>query len=198
MVTTTDPDLAERCWSIHHCGRSRGGAWYGHALLGTNYRMTDWQAAILIVQLGRLERQMERRERAAAFLDRSLPTIDGISVPAPDPRVTRHARHLYVFRIDVERLRRTPESFAEALRAEGIPATSGYTPLHRQALFRSDEVRRITQGTVDYEALQMPVTDTACRQIIWIPQPVLLAGTGDLRDVVDAVEKVAASPPPRC
>jgi dTDP-4-amino-4,6-dideoxygalactose transaminase len=192
MVTTCDQMLAERCWSIHHCGRSRGGAWYGHALLGTNYRMTDWQAAILIAQMSRLDEQSARREEGAKFLDQGLSGMDGVFVPRPDPRVTRHAHHLYVFRINASRLKVPLDRFAEALRAEGIPATTGYTPLHRQELFVSKEVRRVIHREVDYADLDMPVVEAACREILWLPQYLLLARRTDLQDVLDAVEKVGS------
>ena len=51
----------ERCWSLHNVGRIRTGAWYQHEFLGWNYRMTEWQGAILLAQFERLPEHMERR-----------------------------------------------------------------------------------------------------------------------------------------
>jgi AraC-like DNA-binding protein len=48
FISTNDTDLFEMCWSIHHCGRDyKGTVWYGHPYIGTNARMTEWQAVIL-------------------------------------------------------------------------------------------------------------------------------------------------------
>ena len=98
IITVDDDSLAERCWSVHNCGRRPGGAWYEHPRLGGNERMTEWQAAVLLAQMQRLEEQTTARERAAARLDAALAGIDGIVLPRPDSRVDRQARHLYSFR----------------------------------------------------------------------------------------------------
>ena len=57
FILSDDEDLAEAAWSIHNCGRSRTGAWYEHPLVGGNYRMTEFQAALLLSQMGNLEDQ---------------------------------------------------------------------------------------------------------------------------------------------
>src|SRR5688572_15447643 len=57
ILTTNNPELAEVAWSICNQGRRTGGEWYEHVRLGTNLRLTGWQAAILLVQLSRLADQ---------------------------------------------------------------------------------------------------------------------------------------------
>src|SRR6478735_8757971 len=54
IVITNDSELAELCWSLHNVGRVRGGEWYQHEILGWNFRMTEWQGAVLLAQLDRL------------------------------------------------------------------------------------------------------------------------------------------------
>jgi dTDP-4-amino-4,6-dideoxygalactose transaminase len=61
-ITTNIEELSERCWSLINVGRTRGGDWYQHDVLGYNYRMTEFQAAVLIAQLRRLDQQIERRQ----------------------------------------------------------------------------------------------------------------------------------------
>ncbi len=191
MITVDDDALAERCWSIHHCGRDSGGAWYEHPRLGGNARMTEWQAAVLLVQMQRLEQQAAARERAAARLDEALAGIDGIEVPPVDPRVDRHARHLYTFRYRAERFGGAPkELFLRALEAEGIPCSEGYRPLHRQRLFASARVQSLLSRPIAYDSLELPVCEQACREVVWIPQNVLLDDDSGLDDVAAAIAKI--------
>ncbi len=68
MLTTNDAAFAERAWSIMDQGRKPGGGWFHHYLLGSNYRITGLQAAVLLAQLERLPEQICRRTRNAALL----------------------------------------------------------------------------------------------------------------------------------
>ncbi len=70
IIVTNDPELAELCWSLHNVGRVRGGAWYQHEILGWNFRMTEWQGAVLLAQLERLPEQEPVREAGARYLER--------------------------------------------------------------------------------------------------------------------------------
>jgi len=93
-IVTDDETLYRRVWSLHNVGRAltehwRTSGWYQHDLLGFNYRLTAFQAALLMAQMSRLEGQMARREQAAQLLDRELATIPGIRPQARDPRVSR-------------------------------------------------------------------------------------------------------------
>ena len=88
ILTTSSAEFWEKCWTIHHTGRVPGGAWYQHEFPGSNHRMTEWQAAILLGQLKRLAEQMETRDRNAALLYRQLENIEGINLfPKLDPTV---------------------------------------------------------------------------------------------------------------
>ena len=93
-IVTNDPELYERCWSLHNVGRTRNGAWYHHEILGLNLRMTEWQGAILLAQLERLEEHYPLREKNARYLSAALTSLGGLSPLPADPQVTRHARHL--------------------------------------------------------------------------------------------------------
>ena len=60
IITTNDDALAESCRSIHSCGRIPGGLWYEHHVMSGNYRLGEFQGAILNCQLSRLEAQTRR------------------------------------------------------------------------------------------------------------------------------------------
>lgn len=189
-VVTNDASLAERVWSVHHVGRRRNGEWYAHYELGGNYRMTDWQAAVLLSQLERLDGQIDVRERNAAVLDRELATLDGVSTFRRDERATRITYHLYMFRYYAAEFGGAPkERFVDALRAEGIPASTGYVEIQKQPLFAHPSVTRIV-GDVDFAAISLPNAERACRETVWIEQNALLGSETATMDIVKAVTKV--------
>ena len=88
-VTTNDHELAEIVASLCNCGRIAGGAGYEHHRLGGNFRLSQWQAAVLLAGLSRLPEQIERREASATWLDEQLPAVEGIRPLWRDPHVSR-------------------------------------------------------------------------------------------------------------
>src|SRR5579862_3827745 len=72
ILTTSDTGFAERAWSIMDQGRKPDGGWFHHYLLGSNYRITGLQAAVLLAQLERLPEQNRRRTENAALLRAEL------------------------------------------------------------------------------------------------------------------------------
>src|SRR5262245_676250 len=130
-ITTSDPELLERAWSFKNCGRTRDGEWYQHDTLGDNFRMTQFQAAILRAQLTRMEEWAERRAANGAYLCRGLSEIGGLIPQRAYDQVTRHGYHFILTRYEPEAFGGWPrERLIAALRAEGIPASRGYIPLY--------------------------------------------------------------------
>lgn len=196
-VVTNDSDVYLRCYSLVNVGRVPEGQWYQHEYLGSNYRMTEFQGAILPLQMSRWEEQQKRREGNAAYLNSLLAAIDGVSPLDEDPRVTRNAWHLYIFRYHRDRFRNAPKGrFLQALSAEGIGASSGYTPLHTSGLFVRLSKQLQQTGffggrAIDYAALDLPVTKNACEhEACWFPQSKLLGAKEDMEDIAAAIRKV--------
>jgi dTDP-4-amino-4,6-dideoxygalactose transaminase len=197
FLATDDRELAERAWSLHNCGRAREGAWYEHPLIGGNYRMSEFHASLLLAQLNRLEAQTVRRSENAALLTSLLAQIEGISTLDPDPRVTTHAHHLYIFRYQAEKTTGlSRDRFLEALRAEGIPCSSGYRPLYREAAFAArfadyPFASLYFKGKPDYARVHCPVTERLCAsEAVWLTQNMLLGPAQDMHDIAGAVRKV--------
>jgi dTDP-4-amino-4,6-dideoxygalactose transaminase len=207
IVVTNDRAVAERAWSYVNVGRVPQGAWYQHEVMGWNLRMTEFQAAILLSQFERLPAQFERRERNARLLDRELAQIEGVHPQARDNRVTGHAHHLYSFRYDSAAWGGRPRAwFLKALRAEGIPASDGYTtPLYRMnavwnerrkwaAIARRAGVDTALPETPDAEGAGLPVVERVCaEQGAWLGQALLLREEADMQDIVTAFAKLRAS-----
>jgi len=199
IVLSDDPDLADTIRSLSNCGRGKDSPWYEHYITGGNYRMTEFQAAVLLAQLTRLEEQTELRARNAAILNEGLAGIEGLYTLREEPRATRRSYHLYGMRLVAEEFGASREKFLGALRAEGVPAGPGYPhPLYRNPLFQ----RKGTGPTycpvacpfygreMDYTQATCPQAEAACRQVVWLRQSMLLGSEADMRDIVAAVHKI--------
>jgi dTDP-4-amino-4,6-dideoxygalactose transaminase len=198
IILTNDERYEHLCRSLHTCGRYPDGEWYEHFLPGGNYRMTEFQAALLTSQLSRLEKQTERRNKNGLYLNDRLSEIPGIRPLNRGRGETRHAYHLYIFRYsdaDFDGLGR--ERFLTALDAEGIPNSAGYgLPLYRQQLFLDNAFGpytgyRKTKPNLDYRAVSCPISERACyEESCWLPQNVLLGTKADMDDIVSAIQKI--------
>jgi len=197
IMVTDDAALAENCRSYTNCGRREGKPWYYHENIGTNLRLTEFQAAVLLAQLDRLEQQNATRQDNGHILDEGLGQIPGILTMKPEPRMTRRAYHLYTFRVDPDVIGMSRDQFVKALTAEGAPATSGYTmPLYKFDFFKhGDEPGNrgcapyLAQDT-DYAGVSCPVCEEVCETTVWFKHAQLLSDTGAMAQIVQAVQKV--------
>ena len=197
IIVTNSEELYVKAWSLHNCGRMPQGAWYEHHLPGTNYRITEFQAAILLAQMERFDEQTERRIENAKYLNSKLSKIDGIKPLKDDERVTRHAYHLYIFRFNPEAFGGILKStLARALQAEGIPVSVGYSkPLYKEPYLEYFKKCPLScpyySKPVDYSNVKMPAAEKACYQEgLWLPQYVLLGSKNDMDDIISAFEKI--------
>jgi dTDP-4-amino-4,6-dideoxygalactose transaminase len=191
IVVTNDPELAELCWSLHNVGRVRGGAWYQHEILGWNFRMTEWQGAVLTAQLERLPEQQEIRENGARYLDAALAEIPGVKPVKVDPRVTKHGRHLYPVRYDAAAFGgKTRDEFLTAFQAEGMSiASAGYVPLTKSPAMRTTLSEMFGEETLG-ELENCPVADETAGSIFWLTQNALLGSEADLESIATSIEKI--------
>jgi dTDP-4-amino-4,6-dideoxygalactose transaminase len=200
-LITNDAKLAEAAYAFHNNSTPRGGGAFGYRGPGLNLRLTDFQAAVLLSQMTRLAVQAARRDENGAYLTRQLGQIDGITPARMYAGCTRNAYHLYMFRYDATKFGGLPrEGFLRALRAEGVPASGGYTPLNKVAsvtnTLASKSYARIygadTLGALA-ERNACPVNDRLCREAVWLAQTVLLGSRADMDDVAAAVRRIQAS-----
>jgi dTDP-4-amino-4,6-dideoxygalactose transaminase len=196
-VTTNYADLYEKLWSYKNCGRTRvGGLWYQHDVLGDNYRMTQFQGALLRVQLTRMESWAQRRAENGEYLLAGLRAIGGLNSQRQDERVTRHGFHFILTRYDGEAFGGWPrERFLEALRAEGIPCSRGYIPVYGTGAVRDTTAELIEAMKLPAPPIHCPVTEKACaEEAVWLcGQSALLGTRADMDDILTAVAKVRAA-----
>jgi dTDP-4-amino-4,6-dideoxygalactose transaminase len=197
MVLTSSADTERRVRALHTCGRHPEHPWYEHHLIGGNYRMTEFQGALLLAQLARLEEQTRKRDENGLYLNARLAEIPGIRPLTRGHGETRHSYHLYIFRYDATAFDGVPrDRFLEALRAEGIPCSGGYaTGLYAQPLFANRAFgpfggARRGGAQARYDPTGFPACERACAEACWLFQQMLLGARKDMDDIVHAVEKI--------
>jgi dTDP-4-amino-4,6-dideoxygalactose transaminase len=196
IIITNDDGLERRARSVHDCGRMPGEWFYSHFIYGSNYRLSEWQGAILTQQLSRLDKQATIRAKNAAYLDGVLPEIEGISPQKHDPRCTRNGHYAYIFHYESSTFADLPiKRFIEALEAEGIPTQASYPPIHELDLFKSGEyLNRLPQEQRDAGKRilkgDFPNTRRAAWETVWLPHPVLLGTRDDTARVPEAIRKI--------
>ncbi|MEP7367056.1 MAG: DegT/DnrJ/EryC1/StrS family aminotransferase [Acidobacteriota bacterium] len=199
-VCTNDAALAERIFAYHSNSRGRSVDDFSYRQTGANLRLTEFQAALLLAQMSRLEEQSKVRESNAAYLTSLLKEIPGVKPVKNYAGCTRSAWHLYMFRVEKEAFEGVgKDAILKAVRAEGIPASGGYKPLNKEPFL---ETAFATPGwrTIYGEKTmrewagrsECPVNELLCSQGMWLTQTMLLGTRTDMEHVAAALRKVQA------
>jgi dTDP-4-amino-4,6-dideoxygalactose transaminase len=197
-LISNDEQLYETARSFHDAGRSHGRAPQEYVMNGANLRMTDFQAAILLAQLSRLEQQSRVREGNARYLTSLLSEIPGIAPARMYEGATRNAYHLYMFRYDPAKFAGlSRDKFLNALSAEGIPCSGGYRPLNRESFLQSTFQSRTWKRLYSEEELrswrernQCPRNDQLCAEAVWLTQNMLIGPKEDMDQIAEAIRKI--------
>ncbi|TDC50179.1 DegT/DnrJ/EryC1/StrS family aminotransferase [Jiangella ureilytica] len=177
LIVTDDDDLAACAWSACNVGRVRDGAWYHHADVGWNLRMTELQAALLLPWLDRLDDEVAARDAFARRVADGLAATDRpVEVVPQPPGTTADSRHLLMLRATTPVDR---DWVSRALAAEGVPVDDGYPPLGGLEPLRARA-----------RALPAPGAEAAAASVFWLRQPQLMAGPDGADDVVAAARRV--------
>lgn len=196
MIVTNDDAFERQARSVHDCGRMPGEWFYSHYINGSNYRLSEWQGAVLSAQLTRLDQQTARRHRNARLLDQLLSEIPGITPQKLDSRCTRNGQYAYIFHVDRSQFAGVAtERLIAAMIAEGVPNQASYPPVHALDVFQNSEYRKRLCGSQVTEPhaflrAEFPHTYRAAWETIWIPQPALLGDEGDMNEIAAAWRKI--------
>ena len=199
-VVGDNDEIMDLCHSFHNCGRPYRSvkATSGYPTRGSNRRMQQFQALILMSQMKRLEKDTELRNQNARHLTSKIKDIPGIVPHRLYEGVTRAAYHLYPFRYMKEHFNNAPRSrFLAALSAEGVPCSGGYGPQYRDGLIEealnSRGYKRLysKQRLQKYrEELHFPDNDRLCQEAVWLSQTLLLTAKKDMDDIANAIQKI--------
>ena len=197
LVITNDSLLYEKIFALKNVGRELSGKWYEHFVIGCNYRLSQFQAAILSCQLSRLDDQNKLRVENANYLNSLLENIDGLNPIKTANYVTQHAYHLYIVKYDRSAFSdMSKQEFIELLAAEGVPCAAGYPqPLYKQPVFQNKNfLSYVIPDHVNYQTVKCPETEKACyEECIWFVQSILLGNKEDMDSIAEAIIKIRNS-----
>ena len=197
-ILTSDPAHHEFCKSFQDQGRGPAGATFAYARQGSNLRMTEFQAALLLQQLTRVEEQSQTREKNAQYLTGLLREIPGISPARMYEGTTRNGYHLYMLRYDKAHFANLPRArFLEALEKEGIPCAGGYSPLNKERFIKRTLNSRVYRTMYSERQIAeweernaCPENDKLCEEAVWFFQTMLIGPRRDMDDIADAIRKI--------
>lgn len=194
LVVTDDDKLYDMMNSLRNVGRVKGGQWYEHHYAGCNYRITQFQAALLSTQLTRLDEQTRLRDKNGRYLVDLLKSIDGITPLDRGHGETLHTYHIFIFKYDKSKFNGlSKKEFAGMLAAEGVPSFMGYPiPLYQQPVFQQKNFMCYAlPEDVDYSAVHCPVAEKACyEEAVWILQHAMLGTREDMDQFAAAIRKI--------
>ncbi|MBV1872957.1 MAG: UDP-4-amino-4,6-dideoxy-N-acetyl-beta-L-altrosamine transaminase [Gammaproteobacteria bacterium] len=144
MALTNNKRLAEKMELFRSHGITRDaermtqdpdGSWYYQQIdLGFNYRMTELQAALGVSQMSRLDEYVQKRHLLAEQYNRALADLP-LTLPWQHPD-SYSGMHLYVIRLELEKISSTHKEIFESLRQLGIGVNLHYIPVHTQPYYQ--------------------------------------------------------------
>lgn len=190
-LITNDEELYKKAFLIHGVGRPKGDRIYQHLVLGTNYRMSEFQAAILIAQLERLKELNIRREKNAALLDSLMREINGIIPQGRREYSTLNTHYMYMFYYDQSSFGgMSRQQFVDALIGEGVPSYIAYPIVSNTMFFTENNFRGHIKEHYDYKSLSLPNSEKIANEVVWLPHFTLLGDDDDIAEIAGAVRKI--------
>ena len=190
-VTTNNKEFFDKLVLAHAHGITREveqmenknheGIWYYEMVqIGYNYRMTDFQAALLMSQLNKLERFSNRRKEIVAKYDAAFSKLPQIFVQKTIPQ-SDTTRHLYIIQLKLDQLNCTRRQFFDAMSAENVQCQVHYVPVYWFPFYQHK----------GYKKNLCPKAEEMYKGIMSIPLYPAMTDE-DVDDVIHAVTKIVA------
>jgi 3-amino-5-hydroxybenzoate synthase len=190
-ILTNNKELYEKAYLIHGVGRPKGDRTYQHVLLGSNYRMNEFQGAILLAQLERLTEFNKRRQKNAVLLDSLLSDVKGITPQVCSKDVTVNTHYMYMFYYNKNEFGgMSRQEFVDALIAEGIPAFIAYPVISETEFFKENKFRSHLRQHIDADSFVLPNAKKIANDVVWLPHFTLLGDEQDINEIAGAIKKV--------
>lgn len=188
MVTTNDSEIYSRMMMFRSHGITRDmnylqnkdeGSWYyEQQALGFNYRLTDLQAALGSSQLNRIDSFINKRREIAKIYDEAFKDEESLILPYQEEN-RKSGWHLYIIRINPQKLKADRKQIFEALQAENIGVNVHYIPVYYHPYYKN----------LGYAKGLCPIAEKVYENIITIPLFPKMSQE-DVNDVISAVKKV--------
>jgi dTDP-4-amino-4,6-dideoxygalactose transaminase len=197
-VITNNLEYFERVQSYINAGRASATDKFKHRMIGFNYRLGEFQAAVLGPQLDRLPRQQQLRQANIEYFEARVRTTRGLGFLKAEPRITRTAPYSYVLKYFAEQAKDIPRAaFVAALQVEGIPCDGlFYEPVYRSSLFpvKASEFPALSWGRpqpLDLRNMYRCAASerAAYQEAIWFPHYLFLGDKKEIDTIIDAIFK---------
>jgi len=200
MLITNDPAIAEVARMVRNHGEmileTQKERTYASKILGWNYRLTEMDAALGVVQMGKLDALNAERVRLAEHFADGIKGIPGLR-PSIRKSDCTHAYYIYPFFFQEKEAGITRAEFVKALAAEGVPAGAGYVrPLYLSPLYHENrpDAFRFYEGNATYDKGICPVAERMHEQDLILLGMLRPPTTiNDVDDILEAIQKVLAN-----
>ncbi|MCK4991713.1 MAG: DegT/DnrJ/EryC1/StrS family aminotransferase [Bacteroidales bacterium] len=211
-LTTNNPDLAEKLDALRNCGRrpegdayadtDKGAGMYsddGNFIQSGNFRITEFQAAILNEGLKRLPEQNRRRDKNGIYINSLLHDLPGVSPMRRDKRETNEAYFNFAFRYHKDEFKGLPvDKFRKALESElGIGVDASYEPLNNCSLYvphtkpSRHKLSEQQWNEIDPARFELPVCDRIHHEeSVCLHHKALMGSNADMEGIAEAIKKV--------
>ncbi len=159
IIVTDDDDLADMCYSLRNQGRGKGGGWLAHERLGYNYRLSDINCALGIVQLSRLEEFKAKRAQVAKWYQEILKDDQRIIVPHA-PTESDMSWFVFVIRLSKDYKQSHKEKVMKLMHDNGVQVSNYFPPVHLQPYLVRD---------YGFKPGDFPITESVCERTIALP-----------------------------
>ncbi len=159
MILTDDDSLADTCISLRNQGRAKEGGWFGHERLGYNFRLSDINCVLGIVQLSRIEQIKAKRKQVAQWYQEMLADDERIIVPA-EPADCDMSWFVFVVRLADNFSRQQRDGILERMQERGIQVSNYFPPVYLQPFMARQ---------YGYKEGDFPITERICKSTIALP-----------------------------
>ena len=174
ILLSSDEALIDRVREILDQGRREGEGWFFHYTLGTNYRITAWQSAVLIAQLERLPEQNQRRARNVAAIRENVADLRGLHFQRVPDAARVHTNYLLLGRFEGDR-----NAFHKKLTGAGFPCT----PFYPHTLYANP----LYIDRTNCRVMPCPNAEARIKDAFWIPHRALLGDETDAAALAAAI-----------
>jgi perosamine synthetase len=159
MILTDDDDLADICVSLRNQGRGKSGGWLSHERLGYNFRISDINCALGIVQLSRIDEIKAKRAQVAKWYQEMLAGDNRLIVPTEPPGCTI-SWFVFVVQLAEKFTQKQRDKILESMKAKGIQVSNYFSPVHLQPFMAE---------RYGFRKGDFPITESVAERTIALP-----------------------------
>jgi len=159
MILTDDDPLADLCVSLRNQGRGKASGWLSHERLGYNFRLSDINCALGIVQLSRIEQIKAKRRQVAKWYQEMLANDDRLIVPV-EPDKCDVSWFVFVVRLADRDTLQQRNSILEVMKKQNIQVGNYFPPVHLQPFMVEQ---------FGYKQGDFPITESVSKSTIALP-----------------------------